>query len=82
MVEDGAFSHKTLNFFGDSKSQRASKSHYWLKSYGDFSEWVAFANWWSFSGEGSAINRATQSRLVAISNTYEKELGKRDTKEN
>ena len=22
--------------------------------YGDFAEWVDFAHWWSFSGEGSA----------------------------
>ena len=57
MVEDGAI----LQFFGDSKSQRASKSQYWFKSYGNFAEWVDFAYWWSFSGGGSAINGATQS---------------------
>ena len=39
---------------GDSKPQRASKSHYWFKSYGNFAELVDFAYWWSFSGEGSA----------------------------
>ena len=57
MVEYGAFSHKieyVTIFLGDSKSQRASKSHYWFKSYGDFAEWVDFAYWWSFSGGGSA----------------------------
>ena len=32
-----------LQFLGDSKSQRASKSHFWFKSYGDFAEWVDFA---------------------------------------
>ena len=29
-----------LQFLGDSKSQRASKLHYWFKSYGNISEWV------------------------------------------
>ena len=46
MVEDGAFSHKIdylTILFGDSKSQRASKSHYWFQSYGGFAEWVDFA---------------------------------------
>ena len=46
-------------FFGDSKSQRTSKSHYWFRSYGGFAEWVEYAYWWSFSGGGSAINGAT-----------------------
>ena len=41
-----------LPFLGDSKSQRASKSHYWFKSYGEFAEWVNFAYWWSFIGKG------------------------------
>ena len=40
-------------FFGDSKSRRASKSHYWFKTYGVFAEWVDFAYWWSFSEEGT-----------------------------
>ena len=43
-----------FQFLEDSKSQRASKVHYWFKSYSDFAEWVEFAYWWSFSGEGSA----------------------------
>ena len=38
--------------------------HYWLKSYGDFAEWVEFSYWWSFSGGGSVINRATPSGLI------------------
>ena len=61
MVGDGAFSYKidyVAIFFGDSKSERAPKSHYWFMSYGDFAEWVDFAYWWSFSGGGSVINRA------------------------
>ena len=33
------------NFLVDSNSQSASKSNYWLKSYGDFAEWVDFAYW-------------------------------------
>ena len=48
-------------FLGDSKSQKASKSHYWFKSYGNFAELVDFAYWWSFSGGGSAISGATPS---------------------
>ena len=33
---------------------RASKSHYWFKSYGNFAEWVDFAHWCSFIGGGSS----------------------------
>ena len=62
MVGDGACSH--------SISQRASKSHYWFKSYGNFSEWADFAYWWSFSGGGSAINGATPSSF-STSQEYE-----------
>ena len=36
------------------KSQRASKSHQWFKSYGHFTEGVDLAYWWSFIGGGSA----------------------------
>ena len=36
MVDDGAFSHKID--YGDSKSEMASKSLNWVKSYGDFGE--------------------------------------------
>ena len=43
-----------FHFLGDSKSRRASKSHYWFKSYSDFAELVNLAHWWSFSGKGSA----------------------------
>ena len=46
MVSKGALSHKIdyiTIFFGESESQRISKSHYWLKSYDDFAEWVDFA---------------------------------------
>ena len=62
MVEDGAFSHKIDNvaIVGDFKSRRASKLHYWFKSYG---KWVDLAYWWSFIGGGSAINGATPSSL-------------------
>ena len=51
---DGAFSHKidyVKKIIGDSKSQRASKSHNWFKSYGDFAEWVDFAYQWSCIGK-------------------------------
>ena len=52
-----------LQFFGDFKSRRAPKLHYWFKSYGDLAEWVDFAYWWSFTAGGSAINGATSSSL-------------------
>ena len=71
MVEDGAFSHKIdyVNFLGDSKSRRASKLHYWFKSYGYFAEWVDFAYWWSFSGEGSA-SAACAAGLFLVKYSY------------
>ena len=52
-----------------SKSQRASKSPQWFKSYGHFTEGVDFAYWWSFSGGGSAINRATPSSVCIARET-------------
>ena len=42
----------SYDFLGDSKTQRASQSHYWFKSYGDFAELVDFACWGSFIGKG------------------------------
>ena len=45
------------------KSRRASKSDQWFKSYGHFTKGVDFVYWWSFSGEGSAIDGATLSSL-------------------
>ena len=54
------------NIFGDSKSQRASKFHYWFKSCGDFAEWVDFAYWWSFIAAGSAIKGANPPSLFFI----------------
>ena len=59
MVEGGAFTHK-IDYV-----TRASKSHYWFKSYGNFAESVDFVYWWSFSGEGFAINGATPSSLYS-----------------
>ena len=50
-----------LQFLGDSKSQSASKSHYWFKSYGDFAEWVDFAYWWSCIGKGLRLQPAQQA---------------------
>ena len=57
-VEDGAFIHKInyIIFLGDSKSRRASKLHYWFKSYGDFAECMDFAYSWSFSCGGQLHN--------------------------
>ena len=39
-------------FLKESYSKRASKSLYWLKSYGDVAEWVDFAYLWSCIGKG------------------------------
>ena len=64
MVKDGAFGHKidyVPIFFGDSKSQRASKLYYWFKSYGNFAEWVYFAYWWSCIGKGMRLQPAQQA---------------------
>ena len=38
-----------------------SKSHQWFKSYGHFTEGVDYANWWSFSGGGSALQPAQEA---------------------
>ena len=43
------------DFSWNMKSGRALNSN--------FSEWVDFAYWWNFNGQGSAINRATQSNF-------------------
>ena len=65
-IADGAFSHKTmLQFLGDFKSRRASKSHFWFKSYGNFAEWVDFAHWWSFIGKGLLLQPAQQAVFPA-----------------
>ena len=50
-----------LQFLGNSKFQRASKSHYWFKSYGNFAGWVNFAHWWSFIGKGLRLQPAQQA---------------------
>ena len=50
-----------LQFLGDSKSRRASKSHYWFKSYGNFAEWVNFAYWWRCIGKGLRLQPAQQA---------------------
>ena len=63
-VTDGAYCHKmdyVTIFLGDSKSRRASKSHYWFKSYGDFAEWVDSSHWWSFIGKGLLLQPAQQA---------------------
>ena len=65
MVEDGAFSLKIdyVTILRRFYSRRASKSHYWFKSYGDFAELVYFAYWWSFSGEILRLQLAQQACL-------------------
>ena len=66
MVEDGTFILKIVFVIIVSKSERASKLHYWYKSYGDFSERVDFSNWWSFS-DGVEGPRSTGLPRLTIS---------------
>ena len=69
MDEGGAFSQKIdyVNIFlGNYKSKKASKLHYWYKSYGSFAKRLDFAYWWSLSGGGSAMNGATPFSLTQV----------------
>ena len=34
-----------------------SKSNIWFKSYGNFTEWVDFVDWWSFIGKACLSNK-------------------------
>ena len=64
MVKNGASSNKTkFTFFRDYESLRASKSLFWLQSYGDFAKWVDFAYWWSCIGTGLRLQPAQQACL-------------------
>ena len=54
----------------DSKSQRASKSYYWFKSYGDFDERGDFAYWWSCIGKGLRLQPAQQAWFIGITLIY------------
>ena len=56
MVAYDAFGHKIVNV-----TRRASKLHYWFKSYGDFAEWVDFAYWWNFIGKGLRLQPEQQA---------------------
>ena len=54
MDEDGAFTHK-IDYIATFileviNVERASTSHYWFKSYGDFAKWVDFVK---ISSQGS-----------------------------
>ena len=62
-VADGAFSHKIYYV------TRASKSLYWFKSYGDLSELLDFAYWWSFIGKGLRLQPAQQACFLLMINT-------------
>ena len=61
---------RCYNFQGNSKSQRASKSHYWFKSYGDFPEWVDFAYWWSCIGKGLLLQPRKQACLEVFTMSF------------
>ena len=63
----------TKNFL---KSQRASKSRQWFNSYGNFTEAVDLAYWWSFSGRGSALQPAQQACFKNVSLLLEIHMGK------
>ena len=60
-VKNGASSQKR-NYFRDSKSWRAFKLLYRVKSYADFAECVDFAYWWSCIRKG--LPCSLRSRLV------------------
>ena len=66
MVGDGASTHK----IGDYKNRRASKSHYWFKSYGYFAEKEAFAYWWSCIDRGLRLQLVQQACLSAATLKY------------
>ena len=58
----GALSHKidyVLNFLGDFKSWRASKSHHWITSYSNFGERGGFYQVVELHREGSASAACT-----------------------
>ena len=61
VVENGAFSHKIdyVTIFKEILN---------LKSYSDLAEWVDFAYWLSFSGEGPASAACTAGLLYSHSN--------------
>ena len=64
MVENGAFSHTkdyVPIFFGESPSQRASKSIHWVKSYGNFGEQGDFTKVWSCIKKGLRLQPAQQA---------------------
>ena len=46
---------------GDSKPQRKSKMHHWLKSYSNFSGGLDFAYWSSCIGKGLRLQPAQQA---------------------
>ena len=62
-VADGALRHKRDYFTEDSKSQRASKSHYWFKNKSDFADWVNFAHWWGFIWKGLRLQPPQKASL-------------------
>ena len=61
-----------LQFLGDSKSWRASKSHNCFKSYGGFAGWVDFSHWWSFIGKGLCLQPVQQACFYSICTTTTK----------
>ena len=63
MVEDGVFSHKIdyVTVLLEILISKGIQIALLVNSYGNFAEWVDFANWLSFSGGGSAINGDTPS---------------------
>ena len=39
------------------------EGHYWFNSVSNFAEWVDFAHWWSFFGNGLRLQPAQQACL-------------------
>ena len=61
MGKNGASSHKTnyIEIFSEILIPEGHQKLYWFKSYGDFSERVDFAFWWSFIGKGLRLQPAS-----------------------
>ena len=67
MVKEGAFRHKKYYvtfFLGQSKSQRASKSLYWVKSYGGFGEGAVGCDILAYSHVPRSLNRPSVAGAV------------------
>ena len=54
----------------NSKSLRASKSHHWFKSFGEFAEIGDFAYWWSCIRKGLRLKPAQEACFIIVPNLF------------